>query len=249
MDIYEEAALAEEDKTVSAVNQIVNALKRMIIEKKLKVNDRIPNEFELSEQFGKSRGCVREAVKILQSFGILDVRRGDGTYVKASASAGMFDALFFQIVAKGTKLSELIELRLILELGIINLVVENATDAQIKTLNDIEKDLKNAVYNREPIEILLQKDIHFHTALVEITGNEVLKNVYVNMLDIFTPFIRYSYYQQEVGGTYTVLSHHDFMLRAIMERDLDLAKYSVRNSLKDWESLNAAYMADYGQEQ
>lgn len=249
MELFEETALLEEDKTVSAVNQIVNALKRMIIEKKLKVNDKIPNEFELSQQFGKSRGCVREAVKILQSFGILDVRRGDGTYVRASASAGMFDALFFQIVAKGTKLSELIELRLILELGIIRLVVAEATDAQLEMLSEIEADLKNAVDNRDPIEVLLQKDLLFHTTLVEITGNEVLKNVYVNMLDIFTPFIRYSYYQQEVGGDYTVLSHHDFMLRAITERDLDLAKYSVRRSLKDWENLNAAYMAEENQKQ
>lgn len=246
MDFLEDRSSLYEDKSVSAVNQIVNALKRMIIDQKLKVDDKIPNEFELSEQFGKSRGCVREAVKILESFGILDVRRGDGTYVKASASAGMFDALFFQIVAKGTKLSDLIQLRLILELGIIELAVENATKEKLEKLDIVEKELRAAIYDHEPIEKLLMRDISFHTRIVEITENEVLKNVYVNMLDIFTPFIRYSYFQQEVGGEFSVLKHHDLMLQAIKEKDNDLAKYAVRNSLKDWEKLNMAYMTEEG---
>lgn len=244
MSFLEEKTYVEEDKNVSAVTQIVNAIKRMIIDQKLKVDDKIPNEFELSEQFGKSRGCVREAVKILESFGVLDVRRGDGTYVKASVSSGMFDALFFQIIAKGTKLSELIQLRLILELGIIELVLGSARKNDVDNLKRIEKELRGAIYNHEPIEKLLTKDIALHTAIVEITGNEILKNVYVNMLDIFTPFIRYSYYQQEAGEDYSVLKHHDLMIEAIEEKDYDLAKYAVRNSLKDWEKLNIKYLTE-----
>ena len=77
--------------------------------------------------------------------------------------------------------------------------------------------------------------------LVKITGNDVLKNVYINMLDIFTPFIRHSYVQQHTMSDFSVMRHHDLIIRAIAERDYDLAQYAVRNSLKDWEDLNKKY--------
>ena len=65
------------------------------------MGDRLPTEPELSKKIQqKPRGCVREAIKILESYGILEVRQGDGTYVCASAGAGMFDALFFQIISQ-----------------------------------------------------------------------------------------------------------------------------------------------------
>jgi GntR family transcriptional repressor for pyruvate dehydrogenase complex len=70
----------EEKKSPTAVEQIIKAIKNMIIEKGLRIGDKIPNEFELSTMFGKSRGCVREAVKILDSYGVLEVRRG-GRYI------------------------------------------------------------------------------------------------------------------------------------------------------------------------
>ena len=53
------------EKSGSYVNQIVAAVKKMIINKELKVGDRLPTEPELSKKFNKSRGCVREAIKIL----------------------------------------------------------------------------------------------------------------------------------------------------------------------------------------
>lgn len=59
------------EKSGSYVNQIVAAVKKMIINKELKVGDRLPTEPELSKKFNKSRGCVREAIKILESYGIL----------------------------------------------------------------------------------------------------------------------------------------------------------------------------------
>ena len=60
------------EKSGSYVNQIVAAVKKMIINKELKVGDRLPTEPELSKKFNKSRGCVREAIKILESYGILE---------------------------------------------------------------------------------------------------------------------------------------------------------------------------------
>jgi GntR family transcriptional repressor for pyruvate dehydrogenase complex len=232
----------EEKKSPTAVEQIIKAIKNMIIEKGLRIGDKIPNEFELSTMFGKSRGCVREAVKILDSYGVLEVRRGDGTYVRGSASNGLFDAQFFRIIAMGTNLPDLIQLRHILETGIIRAAIDRVTEASLKELEESEKRLQSALESKDAIEQIVAADLQFHKTLVEITGNEVLKNVYINMLDIFTPFIKHSYVQQHATSDFSVLRHHDLIIRAVAERDHDLAQYAVRNSLKDWEDLNKQYL-------
>ena len=137
--------LADDKKSLTAVEQIIKAIKNMIIVKDLHVGDKIPNEFELSTMFGKSRGVVREAVKILDSYGVLDVRRGDGTYVRGSASNGLFDAQFFRIIAMGTRLPDLIQLRHILETGIIRAAIDRITDQDVEKLRETENNLQKAV--------------------------------------------------------------------------------------------------------
>lgn len=233
--------MGKDKNSESSVIHIVNGLKKLIIDRNLEVGDKLPNEFELSELFGRSRTGVREAVKVLESFGVLEVRRGDGTYVSASASAAMFDALFFRIIAKGTNLDELIQLRKILEEGIMNLALECVTKEKIRKAEMVQKCLTDAIENQEDIETLVRLDIEFHAALADIVDNEVLKNVYMNMLDLFTPYIRFTYLRQNKDKHYSVSRHHELMIRALQEEDRNLAMYSVHRSLIDWQKLNKEY--------
>ena len=87
---------------------------------------------------------MREAIKILESYGILEVRQGDGTYVCASAGAGMFDALFFQIISQGSDFVELQSLREILEVGIIKQAISAATESDIERICLVENELHQA---------------------------------------------------------------------------------------------------------
>lgn len=243
MNLMLETSKKKNVRKESSVMQIVHALKMLLIEQKLKVGDRIPNEFELSEMFGKSRGSVREAVKILESFGVLEVRQGDGTYVSASANSNMFDALFFKIIAMGTDFTELLQLREILETAIINLVIEQYTDEKYEQIVAAEGALERGIENNAGTERLVELDLDFHCTLVELTGNSVLKNVYVNMMDIFAPFIGHSYAQQNRESDFSVTRHHDMFLQAIRERDGDYGRYAVKKSLQDWQNLNRQYFS------
>ena len=171
------------EKSGSYVNQIVAAVKKMIINKELKVGDRLPTEPELSKKFNKSRGCVREAIKILESYGILEVRQGDGTYVCASAGAGMFDALFFQIISQGSDFVELQSLREILEVGIIKQAISAATESDIERICLVENELHQAIEENKELEILVDLDMKFHRTITEITKNRVLQEVYRNLIE------------------------------------------------------------------
>lgn len=228
----------------SSVDQIVNGIKMLMINQKLKVGDKLPTEFELSEMFGKSRSSVREAIKILTSYGVLEVRRGDGTYVSSGICGGVFDALFFQIISMKIDITELIQLRELLETGIMKVIVENREEDCYRKMKSIQEELIRAIQDKNSIDQLVELDLKFHKCMAEFAGNTILEQIYNFMLDIFTPYIRYSYVIQNNNEDYTVANHHDLIIEALHEMDLDLAQYAIKKSMKDWLRLNCMYQKD-----
>lgn len=225
----------------SSVNQIVDGLKQLMIDRKLKVGDRLPSEFELSDIFGKSRGSIREAIKILVSYGVLEIRRGDGTYVSTTIGSGVFDALFFQVVAMGTDISELIQLREILENGIVKAIIDRDNDDYLVEVFRIQAQLEAKIKRGVDINELVQTDLLLHQKLAMAAHNALLEKVYGFTLDIFEPLIRYSYIMQSTSSEYSVQFKHATILQALEEHDYDLGRYAIRQSLKDWLRLNELY--------
>lgn len=228
----------------SSVDQIVNGIKMLMINQKLKVGDKLPTEFELSEMFGKSRSSVREAIKILTSYGVLEVRRGDGTYVSSSICGGVFDALFFQIISMKIDITELIQLRELLETGIMKVIVENREEDCYRKMKAIQEELLVAIRDKSSIDQLVELDLKFHKCMAEYARNNILEQIYKFMLDIFTPYIRYSYVIQNNNEDYTVANHHELIIEALHEMDLDLAQYAIKKSMKDWLRLNCMYQKE-----
>ena len=73
----------EKRNSGSAVDYMLDSFRKLLITRKLKPGDLIPSEGALAESLGISRGSIREGMKILSAFGIVDIRRGDGTYISA----------------------------------------------------------------------------------------------------------------------------------------------------------------------
>ncbi|MGI5888583.1 MAG: FadR/GntR family transcriptional regulator, partial [Oscillospiraceae bacterium] len=82
-------------KRESAVDVVINSIKQLLIDGKLKPGDKIPNELEISQGLGVSRGSVREAMKILSALGIVDIKVGNGTYVRSKPDSELLDSLLF----------------------------------------------------------------------------------------------------------------------------------------------------------
>lgn len=228
----------------SAVDQIVSKLKQLMIERKLKVGDRLPSEFELSDIFKKSRGSIREAIKILVSYGVLEIRRGDGTYVSASIGSGVFDALFFQVVAMGTDITELIQLREILENGIFKSIIDKDSNEYLPEIIEVEAKLSSAINEKKDVDTLVEIDMELHKLIAKAACNTLLERTYNFTLEIFAPLIKYSYVMQNTSNEYTVLKKHDLIIQALTERDYDLARYAIRQQLNDWFRLNKLYHSE-----
>lgn len=123
-------------------------LMKFILDEPIQVGEKIPNEYELTERFQVGRSTVREAVKELVSRGVLEVRRGDGTYV-ISTSYMENDVLGFGSVQDKYQLAmDLFEVRLMFEPEIVMLACKNATEEQIQEAERLCKEVEDKLENR-----------------------------------------------------------------------------------------------------
>lgn len=154
--------------------QIEEQLMNYILEEPVEIGQKIPNEFELAERFGVGRSTIREAVKGLVSKGMLEVRRGSGTYV-ISTSTLESDPLGLSKLQDKYKLAlELFEVRLMLEPEIAYQAAAYATDDDLRQLVRL-CDETEALYISGKNHI--PKDIEFHTCIARCSKNRVVETL------------------------------------------------------------------------
>src|SRR4030066_400641 len=123
-------------KHVKVSDEIVNQVKTLISEGRLKPGDRLPPERELVKEFGVSRPSLREALNSLVTLGFLEVK-GKRTYIKSVASESMLDPLSLLIKTDTQKIFDLIEVRKAIETWGAFLAAQRATEEDIKRLENI----------------------------------------------------------------------------------------------------------------
>ena len=153
-------------------SQIEDRILEYIKEKPLEVGDRLPNEFELAEMFEVGRSTIREAVKGLVTKGVLQVRRGAGTYVSSLTPAEDDPLRLNAKLHDRFKLAlDLFDVRLILEPEIAAKAAVYATDEDIATLKRLCKETEE-LYLADKDH--MPKDIEFHTWIARCSKNQVM---------------------------------------------------------------------------
>jgi len=166
-------------KSISVVDWVVDFITEAIISRKLKPGDKLPSEVVLSEKLGVGRNSIREAIKILATYGILEVRsRTEGTYVCGGFQEKMLDPLIYGIIMEQGTGQNIIDLRRIIETGTIQAVIENATENDLKELKVILDELIYCLNqeNADPKE-LLGLDLKFHEKIELSVYNPLLSKV------------------------------------------------------------------------
>ena len=153
-------------------SQIEDSLMEYILNEPVAIGEKLPNEFELAEKFGVGRSTIREAVKSLVSKGVLEVRRGSGTYVVSTSSLEEDPLGLGRFEDKYHLALELFEVRLMLEPEIAALASEYASEeekAQLESLCDQVERQYTAGINH------IKKDIEFHTCIAECSRKRVVE--------------------------------------------------------------------------
>lgn len=154
--------------------QVADHIVNYIIDNELETGVKLPNEFELAESIGVGRSTVREAIKILVSRNIVEIRRGAGTFVSAQQGV-VEDPLGLTFVKDKTNLAmDLLNVRLMLEPEITRMAAEHATKDQIEQLvtqcDKVEDMIRQGVNHME-------EDIIFHRMIASCSGNVVVEKL------------------------------------------------------------------------
>ena len=221
----------------SSVDFVVNSIKELLLSKKVLPGDRLPAETELTRLLSVSRGSVREAMKILSALGIVDVKRGDGTYISTGGGEVMFDPLLFSLIVSQPEFAELKELRLILEKNVVRLAVLHASDDDLRQLRDcVEKTLSLKDKAEKKYDELLELDLEFHAILGRAGKNRPLETIYRFVMQYFRPYIAQSLTKHSNFSRESTDAHQNILL-AIEQRDAKAAEKAVEESTEVWEFL------------
>ncbi|MFV0604330.1 MAG: FadR/GntR family transcriptional regulator [Niabella sp.] len=168
--------------TQSLVDKVEARLIDLLHKRKLKVGDSIPKELELATALGVSRTVIREALMRLRMMGLIESKKKKGAVITNPDIFGNLAKSMNPFILSVDTLKEIFEIRLILEIGMADLLFRNVTDNDIKELKEIVKDEPTAT-NNHMFEAAYE--IAFHGKLYQISHNETLIKFQSLLLPIF----------------------------------------------------------------
>jgi GntR family transcriptional repressor for pyruvate dehydrogenase complex len=161
--------------TASRVEDCIQRIKELVVSGELAPGTKIPSENVLAELLGSSRNTLREAVSALAHARVLDVRRGDGTYVTSLEPDLLLDGISFAVDLMQTDvLHEIFEMRRILEPSAAALAAQRATPEAIRELRTCLEYFREA---EDDPEKAIVWDADFHRIIAEAAGNRTLLSV------------------------------------------------------------------------
>ncbi len=156
---------------MALTDEAIEKIKAMIVSGTLRAGDRLPKEADLAADLGLSRSSLREAVKALSLVNILDVRRGDGTYVTSLEPPVLLEVLSFIVdFHRDTSVLEFLQVRRILEPAATAMAAERITPED----SDGLRKLLDSPGPAPDAEELVANDLEFHRRIAACSGNSVL---------------------------------------------------------------------------
>lgn len=229
------------------ISQLVNRLTMYfadeILEGRLKRGDQIESDRELAKKLNVGRSAVREALKVLDVLGMIDIRLGQGTYITSRETNFFSVPLSWSLFLDGTQVKSILQVRGALELRAVQLAAQCEDKNKLDKLTDIyyrmqktfqeSKDTDNL---QHALQETLNADIEFHTCIAECSGNPII----LSMLTTIRNFLK------RVSGTgmvdaeqlQVVVEEHQKLYGAIISGNVDAATQTMTKHL-------AASMARY----
>jgi GntR family transcriptional repressor for pyruvate dehydrogenase complex len=212
-------------------DEVVNQMKGLITEGKLRPGDRLPPERELIKQFGVSRPSLREALNSLVATGFLEVVQGNRTVVKSLVSSKIFEPLDHLLKEDSNTAFELIEVRKAIETWNAYFAAKRATPEDIAHLEEIIETMKNVLENGGHFPE--KQDADFHLAITLATHNKIQVHLMHTLHDMLKEWIRKYYHKLNETDLF---NQHVEIMEAIKQKNSDLARAKIFQHLEYVES-------------
>lgn len=210
-------------------DEVFEQMKRMISNRIWKEGEKIPSQNELQSMFHVSRVSIREALKKLESYGVITTQQGRGSFVTRFEEANLFadPAIeIFQSAADSKTIRDFMEFRRIIEIEGVRLAAERATPEEIQRL---EENYQNMCEARNNVQKFSDYDFDFHEIIAQMTKNSIL----IRCFGLIITFLKKDFDEvvEKVGvdkGTY----YHKEILNAIKAHEPEKASRIMAEHLR-----------------
>lgn len=226
---------------VRAYQVVINQLEETILSGKLQPGDRLPPERELIESLGTSRRTLREAFRVLEQKGLLEIKIGSkgGTFVADRMQERLGETLGMLLRAEQVTQLELAEFRSGTESRVASLAAARATEDDIADLEDAVDEVATLL-EQNPLDQqrFIDLEVGLHQRLVKICGNAV----YVPILTTINEMLLYPMWEKDpIDHAYVNTAVRDWreLLDALAERDADEAAKIMRQHVSHFDGLES----------
>ena len=218
--------------------EVVNQIRNLINTKQLKDGDKLPSEKKLSKSIGVSRATVREGLRVLELMGLVETKRGKGTFVRINGQESFRNKLSEIAKSIGKDSYYVYEIDLLLEPSVAKVVAERATEKDIKkiksTLDKMERSIEVGGTGEE-------ESLDFHKCIIDILENPFLDSIFELTKNIHKRDRELVFYLAERAKE--TLQEHYKIYEAIRDRNGNKAHYYMKKHL---EKVGCAYNKLYG---
>ncbi|SDH06172.1 FadR/GntR family transcriptional regulator [Desulfosporosinus hippei] len=230
-------------KTLKVYEQIVDQISQQIAQSHLKPGDRLPSERELVERFKVSRASIREALSALVMMGLVEVRSGEGTYIRRVNAESVVTPLAWMLVIEKNTDLELYESRKIIEVQTAGLAAERAN---IDDLNDMSEALEIMRKDLKLHQLGEEADHNFHYAIAKSAHNKILFRLMTTLSDTLRKSLksnRSKLFEHE-DSPQKLFNEHFNIYEAIKNRDVESAQKMMLDHLVGVENNLRKYIVN-----
>ena len=217
-------------KKTRIYEEVVSQIHDLIRGGKLKASDQLPSERELAETFKVSRTSVREALRTLETQGLVVSRTGTGTFVADLPIEALVAPFATLLIQEKNALMDIFEMRKLIEPHIASLAADRATKRDIERMKAILRKQRKEV-NRGATGV--EEDAEFHFSIGRATQNQALEKLVSGLMDILSRSREESL--QTPGRSQASLDSHLKILSAIEKHDKDRSREAMLRHIEQVE--------------
>lgn len=217
--------------------EVSEAILAMIKNGTLKPGDKLLPVHQLAEQFQVGRSAVREALSALRAMGLIEMKQGEGTYVRNFDASSLTTSLNATLLMKQEDIVNLLEVRKVLEVGAVRAAAVKRTEENLHNMQHWLDEMQKSIGNEDGGE---QADFRFHMAIAEASHNNILLELMNHVSEMIAEAIgetrRIILYGEQTTAE-RLLEEHRKIYEAVLENDIEAAQQAMQDHLTNVESM------------
>ncbi|WP_404445982.1 FadR/GntR family transcriptional regulator [Bacillus sp. RC252] len=217
--------------------EVSEAILTMIKNGTLKPGDKLLPVHQLAEQFQVGRSAVREALSALRAMGLIEMKQGEGTYVRNFDPSSLTKSLNNKLLMKKEDILNLLEVRKVLEVGAVRAAAAKRTGANLQNMKQWLDEMAKSIGDEKAGE---KADFHFHMGIAESSHNNILLELMNHVSEMIAETIgesrRIILYGEQTTSE-RLLEEHQSIYDAVLKQDVELAQQAMLDHLTNVEHI------------